>query len=161
MDDVVPTMTARKIGGPTFSPLFVWCGKDCEPVDFEGGTLIAWEKPLSKVYEKWPGLSASNTLVIENKKSRVSCNPRTNVVISSPFCVAELGKLSNDNNFLKSTLWSVLDFRFKSLRISQIKEKKGPRVNLNESTVDSAVMLEGEGTCESRSSILVMSPHLQ
>ena len=69
MDDVLATLTVGWIGCPHFHPLFVWCGKDCEIVEFERGTSIAWEKPLSKVYEKWPQFNASNTLFIENKIS--------------------------------------------------------------------------------------------
>ena len=108
MDDVVPTMTGGNAGDLQLSPLFVWCAKDCEPMEFKGGTPIAWEKPLSKVYDKWPQFSACNTLVIDNKMSWVSCNPSANVVISSPFYVAKLGKLANDNNFLRSNLWPLL-----------------------------------------------------
>ena len=109
MDEVVPTMMGWNAGGPQFFPLFMWSGKQCEAVEFQEGTPIAWGKSLSKVYEKWPQFNATNTLIIENKVSRVSCNPSSNVVISSPFYVAELDKLADDKNFLKSTLWPVLE----------------------------------------------------
>ena len=61
------------------------------------------------MYEKWPQFNATNTLIIDNKVSRVSYNPSSNVVISFPFYVAELDKLADDKNFLKSTLWPVLE----------------------------------------------------
>ena len=109
MDEVVPTMMGWNVGGSQFSPLFMWSGKQCEAVEFQGGTPIAWGKSLSKVYEKWPQFNATNTLIIDNKVSRVFCNPSSNVVISSPFYVAELDKLADDKNFLKSTLWPVLE----------------------------------------------------
>ena len=109
MDEVVPTMMGWNVGGPKFCPLFVWSGKQCEAVEFQGGTPIAWRKSLSKVYEKWPQFNATNTLIIDNKVSRVSYNPSSNVIISFPFYVAELDKLADDKNFLKSTLWPVLD----------------------------------------------------
>ena len=170
MDDVVPVMTLGNTGAPQLSPLFVWCAKDYEPVEFEGGTPIACGKPSSKVYEKWPQFSASNTLVIDNKMSRVSCNPSTNVVISSPFYVVELEKLADDNNFLKSTLWPLLKifqssddinkFRCRSLGIPFQKEEKRQALFVPESAVDRVFLVEGEGTCEPYGSTLVMSSHL-
>ena len=78
-------------------------------VPFEGGAPIAWGKPLSKVYKKWLQFNASYTLFIENKISQISYNPISNVVISSPFYVVALGKLSDEKNFLKSTLWPILE----------------------------------------------------
>jgi hypothetical protein len=170
MDDVVPTMTGENAGAPQLSPLFVWCAKDSEPVEFEGAIPIAWGKPLSKVYEKWPQFSACNTLVIDNNMSRVSCNPSANVVISSAFYVAELRKLADDNNFLKSTLWPLLqtfhmsvdinEFRCRSLGIPFQEEKNRQDLFLPESAVDRVFLVEGEGTCEPYGSTLVTSSHL-
>ena len=100
----------------------------------------------------------------------MSCNPISNVVISSPFYVAALEKLCDDKNFLKSTLWPVLEtfqlsahireFRCKSVGMLQREGAEGRDLCLTETALDNHVLLEGEGTCKPYGSILVMSPHL-
>ena len=107
MDEVVRAMIGGISAGLKCFLLFVWCGKDCEPVEFERNTLVTWGKRLAKVYEAWPQFSAHNTLIIDNKNSQVSYNLGTNVVISTPFYVAGLKNLADDNNSLESTLWLV------------------------------------------------------
>ena len=148
----------------------MWNGKQCEAVEFQGGTSIAWGKSLSKVYEKWPQFNATNTLIIDNKVSRVSCNPSSNVLISSPFYVAELDKLADDKNFLKSTLWPVLEtfesatgtdeFRSRSLGIPQNTGHEGRDFCMLHSPLEHVLLVEGEGTCVPRGTALVTSSHL-
>ena len=170
MDEVVPTVMGWNVGGPQFSPLFVWRSKHCEAVEFQGGIPIAWGKSLLKVYEKWPQFNATNTLIIDNKVSQVSCNPSSNVIISSPFYVAELDKLADDKNFLKSTLWPVLEtfesaigtdeFRSRSLGIPQNTGNEGRDFCMLQSPLEHVLLVEGKGTCVPCGTALVTSSHL-
>ena len=109
MDDIVPTILGMQQGGLQLKPLFVWSGKHCEAVKFEGGKPSLWGKPLKKVYSQWPRFNPSNTLIIDNNGSRVSCNLDANVFIADLFYVADLKKVGEDNVYLKSTLWPMLE----------------------------------------------------
>ena len=162
MDDIIPMIMGRQRKGPDFCPLFVWAGKDCEAVDFEGPTPIAWGKSLSKVYGLWPRFNPTNTLVIDSKVSRVSCNPAANVVINKPFYVAPLAKLADDNEYLKVELWPMLEELCDSADISHFRSRISGTLNnlateVHELTEEKAPFLdsktlEGEGTCEPRGS---------
>ena len=161
MDDVVSTMLGRHSGGPLFKPLFVWSGKYCDAVEFEGDKPSSWEKPLSKVYKKWPQFSASNTIIIDNKASRVSCNPAANTFIAKPFYVADVAKLGDDRNYLKCTLWPLLEALYVAKDVTEIHSQgeavvhdelveEGPHLETISDTNDSIESLEGEGTLEPR-----------
>ena len=170
MDKVVPAMIGGISEGSECFPLFVWSSKDCEPVDFEGDTPIAWGKRLEKVYEAWPQFSALNTLIIDNNKSRVSHNLGANVVITTPFYVANLENLADDKNFLESTLWPLLqlflsaadtkEFQRKFEGKSSRKEKTRQDLHVNECAIEEVVLVEDEGTREPHGSVMVTSPHL-
>ena len=64
MDDVVPTLMEGRKESHQFAPLFMWSGKDCKAVEFQGDMPVGWGKPLSKVYNKWPQFSPENTLIL-------------------------------------------------------------------------------------------------
>jgi hypothetical protein len=169
MDEVVPAMIGGMSAGSECLPLFVWSAKDCEPVEFEGDTPTAWGKRLAKVYDAWPQFSAHNTLIIDNNKSRISCNLGANVVISKPFYVADLENLDDDKNFLESTLWPTLqlflsaadvkDFRRKFLGKSPRKDRRRQDLHVHECAIEEVVQVEGEGTREPHGSLMVTSPH--
>jgi hypothetical protein len=156
MDDVVPTLMEGRKVSHQFAPLFTWSGKDCEAVEFQGDTPVGWGKPLSKVYSKWPQFSPENTLIIDNNIARISCNPAGNVIISSPFYVAGLAKLADDNRYLELVLWPVMeayltvqdakDFRLKSREILQRYASTCTGLTENQLTILRAIMLEGEGS---------------
>ena len=111
-----------------------------------------------------------NTLVIESKVSRVSCNPVANVVINKPFYVAPLAKLADDNEYLKVELWPMLEELCDSADISHFRSRISGTLNnlateVHELTEEKAPFLdsktlEGEGTCEPRGSKAFTSPHL-
>ena len=169
MDEVVPAMIGGISAGSECLPLFVWSAKDCEPVEFEGDTPTAWGKRLAKVYDAWPQFSAHNTLIIDNNKSRISCNLGANVVISTPFYVADLENLDDDKNFLESTLWPMLqlflsaadvkDFRRKFLGKSPRKDRRRQDLHVHECAIEEVVLVEDEGTHEPHGSLMVTSPH--
>jgi hypothetical protein len=167
MDEVVPAMIGGISAGSECFPLFVWSGKDCEPVDFEGDTAVAWGKSLAKVYEAWPQFGAHNTLIIDNKKSQISHNPGNNVVVSTSFYVAELEKLADDRNFLESTLWPLLQLFLAAADIKEFQRQLSPRkkktrqdLRVNECAIEEVVSVEGEGTREPQGLLMFTSPHL-
>ena len=170
MDDIIPAMMKTLKPGLHFSPLFVWAGKDCEATEYEGTTPIAWGKSLRKFYNLWPRFNASNTLLIENKLSQVACNPPANVVISKPFYVAQMTKLVDDNNYLKDTLWPMLEALFDSTDMSHFRSRFCGNVDSratevhhicdDRTSVDDSVLVEGEGTCEPQGFNAIMAPHL-
>ena len=170
MDDIIPTMMKRQKTGLHFSPLFVWAEKDCEAIEYEGTTPIAWGKSLRKVYSLWPRFNPSNILVIENKLSQVACNPSANVFISKPFYVAQMTKLVDNNNFLKDTLWPMLEELSNSMDISHFRSRFRGNVDSRETevhhicddrtSIDDSVTVEGKGTCEPQGFTAIMAPHL-
>ena len=158
INDIIPAMMERQKIGLHFSPLFMWAEKDYEATDYEGTTPIVWDKSLKKVYGMWPKFNPSNTLLIENKLSRVACNPLANVVISKPFYVAQMTKLVDDNNYLKDILWPMLEQLFDSTDISHFQSRFHGSVDSratevhqicnDKATIDDSVMVEGKGTYE-------------
>jgi hypothetical protein len=54
MQEIAPPMLGRLKGGTGCSPCFVWSGQDCEAIEFEDGSPVAWGKTLDKVFRKWP-----------------------------------------------------------------------------------------------------------
>jgi hypothetical protein len=118
MDEVAAAVLARLKGGHSFKPLFEWSGKQCQATDFDDGEPICWGKPLSKVFELWPAYNLSNTVVVDHKSNRVGCNPMANVIIPTSFYVEQMGQLEEDNNYLRSCLWPLLEGFFASANIS-------------------------------------------
>jgi hypothetical protein len=170
MEDILPTLTGRQQGIPQLSPLFVWGGKECEAIKFEDGKPSAWGKPLSKVYSEWPHFSPSNTVILDNNESRVSCNPEANVVITKAFYVADFAKLADDNNYLKSTLWPLLEALYTATDVTDLHSQNATLLQNNRTEehdltqitdlIGSAQAVEGEGTCGPHGSSSIMSPHL-
>jgi hypothetical protein len=108
MADVVPRMLAG-LTGPFEVPLFSWATKHSGGLEGEDGNPALGEKNLSKVYDNWPEFSASNTVIVDSKLSRVACNPSTNVLITVPFYVKWLRTLADDKDYLKTYLWPLLE----------------------------------------------------
>jgi hypothetical protein len=52
---------------------------------------------------------ATNTIIMDHKGFRVGYNSPGNVIITTPFYVHRLGKLGEDGNYLKASLWPVLE----------------------------------------------------
>jgi hypothetical protein len=65
MDDIVPTILGRLKDWKTFTPLFVWSGKECDVTKWNDGMPVEWEKPLRKVYKCFPHFSEANTVIID------------------------------------------------------------------------------------------------
>jgi hypothetical protein len=118
MDEVAAAVLTRLKDGQSFKPLFVWSGKECDATDFDDGAPISWGKPLSKVFNLWPVFNFSNILIVDHKSFRVGSNPMANVIIPTAFYVQDLGNLEEDNNYLKSCLWPLLEGFFASEDIS-------------------------------------------
>jgi hypothetical protein len=119
MDEMAAAILARLKGGQFEKPLFVWSGKHCESIDFEDGEPIYWDKPLSKVFHLWPAYNLSNTVVVDHKSYRVGCNPSANVINPTPFYMQHMEKLEDDRNYLKCSLWLLLEGFFASKDIQQ------------------------------------------
>jgi hypothetical protein len=71
--------------------------------------VLSWGKPLTKVFGQWPIYDATNTIIMDHKGFQVGCNFPGNVIITTPFYVHRLGKLGEDGNYLKASLWPVLE----------------------------------------------------
>jgi len=81
-----------------------------------------------------------------------------------------LAKVGDDNNYLKSTLWPMLEALYVAKRVTEFqswtaavvekKATKGPEFTKKSESDDSLESVEGEGTCEPRGSTPLMSPHL-
>jgi hypothetical protein len=54
MAEIVPAMLRRVDETTSVVPLFIWLQQECEPVEFEGGAPVSWEKPLERVFQQWP-----------------------------------------------------------------------------------------------------------
>lgn len=169
MDDILPTVMDGQKGRPNSIPLFAWSGKQCEFWDGEDGDPPSWGKNLRKVYAEWPQYSAQNTMIIESKLCRVASNPPTNVIVSTPFYVAEMSKLADDNDYLKCYLWPLLQAFEKCLDVPTFRAKY-PNI-LPESTDDVLAkrrlgslyefldFVEGEGAGSQRYGMCYISPH--
>jgi hypothetical protein len=104
MDEIIAAVLAPLKDGPSFKPLFVWSGKHCEATNFDDGASICWGKPLSKVFEQWPAFNLSNSIIVDHKSYKVGCNPMVNVIIPTPFYVQDMGKVDEDNSYLKKSM---------------------------------------------------------
>jgi hypothetical protein len=51
-------------------------------------------------------------VIVDHNVSRVACNPISNVVAAKAFYVEYLQKLGDDKNYLKGTLWPLLQALF-------------------------------------------------
>lgn len=69
-------------------------------------------KLLEKVYNQWPHWNATNMVVIDHNMNRVGCNPKLNIIISKPFYIEQLENLQEDNKYLMSTFWPLLQALF-------------------------------------------------
>jgi hypothetical protein len=171
MDEVTAAVLTCLKDGQSFKPLFVWSGKDCEATDFDDGAPICWGKPLSKVFNIWPVFNLSNTVIVDHKSFRVGCNPMANVIIPTAFYVQDLGNLEDDNNYLKSCLWPLLEGFFASEDIAQFRsyypgsflESNTTVAKVYELQGQSGIVdfVEGEGTREPSGSATKMSPHIR
>jgi hypothetical protein len=121
MDEIAAVVLSWLKDGQMFEPLFVWSGKQCEPTDFEDGEPICWGKPLSKVFHLWPTFNLSNSVVVDHKCCRLGCNPVANVIIPIPFYIQNMGKIEEDNNYLITSLWPLLEGFFVSSSIEQFR----------------------------------------
>jgi hypothetical protein len=50
-----------------------------------------------------------NTVIVDHKGFRVGCNALGNVIITMPFHIHSLEKLGDDGNYLKASLWPLLE----------------------------------------------------
>jgi hypothetical protein len=141
-----------------------------EPTDFEDGEPIYWDKPLSKVFHLWPAYNLSNTVVVDHKSYKVGYNPNANVIISTPFYVQHMEKLEEDINYLKCSLWPLLEGFFASKDIQQFRsfypqsflepQIRVPKVYELQGEYGISSFVEGEGTGEPYDSASHVSPHL-
>jgi hypothetical protein len=51
-------------------------------------------------------------MIIDHNLGCVACNPRSNIITPRAFYVETLKKLGDDKNYLKSTLWPMLQDLF-------------------------------------------------
>jgi hypothetical protein len=170
MDDVLPAVLTRLKGRMKYKPLFLWSGKNREAAGFDDRDYISWDKPLRKVFENLPSYNVTNTVIVDHKGFRVGCNALGNVIITSPFYVYSLGKLGDDGNYLKASLWPLLEGFASTSKVSNFREyypsnflEPGARVpklygKLSRSEVAKDGI--GKGTCKPHGSALWVSPHL-
>jgi hypothetical protein len=157
MGEIVPAMLARMKHGGNFSPVFVWSGKGCEVIQFEDGIPVAWEKPLQKVFWRYPDFSHSNTVMVDHNITRLGGIPSANLIIPTPFYVAELQKLGDDKAFLKGSLWPHLQGFYASQDINHFRQEYPDNVVMRTEEVlklcdtgtppNSTEHVEGEGAC--------------
>jgi hypothetical protein len=125
---------------------------------------------LTKVFNLWPVFNFSNTLIVDHKSFRVGCNSMANVTIPTAFYVQDLGNLEEDNNYLKSCLWPLLEGFFASEDIAQFRsyypgsfmESNTAMAKIYELQGQSRIVdfVEGEGTSEPYGSTSQVSPYL-
>jgi hypothetical protein len=104
MDEMVPALLGRVRSLEPLIPAFIWSQKECDITQWWNNDPVAWGCPLEAVYRKWPHWNSSNIVIIDHNPSRVSYNPRANVIVVSPFYHAQLTKVGDDNLFLKTSL---------------------------------------------------------
>jgi hypothetical protein len=108
------------------------------------------------VFHLWPTFNLSNSVVVDHKCCRLGCNPVANVIIPSPFYVENMGKIEEDNNYLKTSLWPLLEGFFASSSVEQFRLYY-PQSILESDTIVSKLyeawrhtgmtdLVEGEGT---------------
>jgi hypothetical protein len=170
MDNILPVLLGGLKGPVKYCPLFVWSGKNCEATGIDVGAFVTWDKPIAKVFEQWPAYNITNTVIVNHKGFRVGCNVPGNVIITTPFYVSSLGKLGDDGNYLKESLWPLLERFAPTLTVYNFHEhfpsrffEPGVKVpKLYERLLESEVadVGSGEGTSELHGSALWVSPHL-
>jgi hypothetical protein len=96
MDEVIPAMLGRVKCKEPVVPAFVWSMAECDEIQWWNNDPVAWGCPLEIVFRKWPQWNLSNTVIIDHNSLRVNCNPRANVIIPTPFYLAQLTKLGED-----------------------------------------------------------------
>jgi hypothetical protein len=162
MADLVPSLLGRLRGDKGFAPLFVWSARDCVPIEFDDGEPIVWGKPLERVFQQWPWWNFTNTVIVDHNASRVGCNPIGNIIIPTPFYVECIAKLSDDQNFLKSSFWPLLQGLYGCRNIEDFQDHfpesflnskiKVPKLHEKAPRPGNVEQHEGEGTREPRSS---------
>jgi hypothetical protein len=70
---------------------------------------VAWGCLLESIYRTFPSWNSTNTVFVDHKPARVSCNPEANTIIATPFYVSQLTKLGDDEQFVKTSLWPKLN----------------------------------------------------
>jgi hypothetical protein len=156
VQEIVPAMLAGMQGEAQQAPLFVWSSIECEAVDFQEGSPVAWGKPLEKVFKNWPCWNYSNTLIIDHRANRVRCNPPMNVLIPQPFYVEQLYRIGDDCTYLKSCFWALLQrlFPYHDIMKFMLSDSSNmtnagleiPNVLGRSQTDVIGLQLEGEGT---------------
>jgi hypothetical protein len=169
MDEVAVAVLALLKGGHSFKILFMWSGKHCEAIDFEDREQICWDKLLSNLFKLWPHYNLSNMLVVNHKSNQVGCNPIANVIIPTPFYVENMLKLEEDCNYLRSSLWPLLEGFFATADVGQFRsyypnsflqsDTRVPKVFEIQGQLGISNLVEGEGTTEPHGSTSQVSPH--
>jgi hypothetical protein len=134
MQDVVPVVLGRLKGKDDCIPCFVWSTQECEPVQLGDGSAMEGGKPLDAVYRRWPCWNASNTVIVDHNFSRVACNPMSNIIAPNPFYVEHLQKLGEDKNYLKSTLWPMLQAFFDADDVYDFRRQFPPTAPVSDNT---------------------------
>jgi hypothetical protein len=171
MDEMVPALLGRVRSPEPLVPAFVWSQKECDVTQWWNNDHVVWGCLLEVVYQKWPHWNSSNTVIIDHNPGQVSCNPRANVIVVSPFYHAQLTKVGDDNLFLKTSLWPQLSGLFALVDMVDF-ETHYPELRLQEpETIDKESYedkniigdlqsIQGEGTCGPVGPTCMMSPHL-
>jgi hypothetical protein len=126
---------------------------------------------LEIVLRKWPQWNLSNTVIIDHNSLRVNCNPRANVIIPTPFYLAQLTKLGEDGQFLKTSMWPQLsglfgtadmeDFETHFLELRILTPEIPELENHDHENISNVVhSVAGEGTSGPFGSTCEVSPHL-
>jgi hypothetical protein len=136
----------------------VWSGKHCAVTKFEDGLPLEWGKPLRKVFWTYPAFNQSNTVLIDHKVCRLGGNKAENLIVPTPFYVADLERVGDDKAFLKACLWPQLKQLNECMDIAEFRRfypecevvpgLKILRVSPTPSTPTSTDTVDGEGTCE-------------
>jgi hypothetical protein len=110
-------------------------------------------------------------VIIDYNPLRVSCNPRANIIVVTPFYHAQLTKVGDDNYCLKTVLLPQLVGLFGSADMADF-ETHFPQLRLQEPNIidqesyenmnitGNLQCLQGEGTCGPSGPTCMMSPHL-
>jgi hypothetical protein len=99
----------------------VWSVHDPDHIKTRDVEGIQWEKRLERVYKTWPFWNASNTLIVDHNMSRVACNPKSNIILILLFYVEKLEKLEDNNNYLNSVVWPMLEAFVNSVDVEDFR----------------------------------------
>jgi hypothetical protein len=171
MDEVIPAMLGRMKCKEPVILAFVWSMAECDEIQWWNNDPVAWGCPLEIVFRKWPHWNLSNTVIIDHNSLRVNCNPHANVIVPTPFYLAQLTKLGEDGQFLKTSLWPQLtglfgatnmeDFETHFLELRLLIPKIPKLEDHDHENINNVVhSLAGEGTCRSFGSTCEVSPYL-